>query len=378
MKRAVKYIRDHNSKIIKTWETKVRNEIKASNKSNPLALRNQLPHVLDNIAEILDRYNDFEEIKNNENFEEIIINSLEHGRHRASTSNYSVKEILEEYVAFHEVLTEVLRKNDAYTTEVGILLKYTLETAMINSASSFSESLNDMKEKLVGTLAHDIRNPLTSARLALDMLNPDDKKERVIQVKNVAIKSLNHSINLIEGLLDAITVKAGEGITLDFSESDLMKDIEWVLDEASLIFPNKFKLTTNSSIIIGIFDGAAMRRIIENLITNAVKYGEKDSEIEINVKDNEKDVSISVHNFGPPISENRMKNMFQFLNTADEDKSNGLKSWGMGLSLVKIVAEAHGGEVLVSSQKESGTIFKVRIEKFKNKPGKIKTQLNYN
>ncbi len=377
MKQAAKYIKDHNEEIINHWEEIVKQEIEASKNTHSLALRNQLPHVLKDIAEIMNRYNDFEEIRNNENFEEIISNSLDHGRHRATSSSYSVDQILQEFIVFHKVITEKLRENNSYTTEVGILLKYTLETAMVKSASSFNDSLQAMREKLIGTLAHDIRNPISTAYLALDMVNYEDGPERLDKITRISKQCLKNSIELIEGLLDAISLKAGDGITFNFEKCDIMKDLRWVYNECVEIFRNEIVLETDSDEIIGIFDGAAVRRIIENLMTNAIKYGAKDKPITMHIEDGGDYVSICVHNYGNPIPEEKQSNIFKFLNTSRQVNTGHLKSWGMGLSLVKIVAEAHGGKVLLKSNAEDGTSFIIFLDKKANKPGMVKSKLNF-
>lgn len=375
MKNAARYLRDHNEEIINDWEKTVKKEIPASRDTNSLALRNQLPHVLSDIAEIMERYNDFEEIKNNEKFEEIINNSIDHGRHRASSSKYDVGQILQELIVFHRVITEKLRQHNYYTTEVGILLKYTLETAMIKTADSFSSSLQAMREKLIGTLAHDIKNPISAAYLGINSLSYEDGPERFEKIKMMTIRSLKHSVTLIEGLLDTISLKAGDGITFNFEETDIMKDVTWVFNEASEIYSNDITLETTHKKIEGIFDGTAIRRILENLVTNAVKHGSRNTPVKIKVDHSEEMVKIRVYNEGKPIPEERQDDIFEFLHTKPQEKGE-LKSWGMGLSLVKIVAEAHGGQVAVESNDE-GTSFIFTLNKAHNRPGKFKSKLNF-
>ena len=360
-----------------SWEATVKKEISASRFTSTLALRNQLPHVLEDIVNIMNRYEDFEQIKQDENYEEIISNSIDHGRHRATSTHYTVQQVIKEYIVFHRILTEVLRTNDTYTAEVGILLKYTIETAMLNSANSFSDSLQEMREKLVGTLAHDMRNPLTAANLALDMMNCNDDKAGIDKLRKMAKRSLHKSMELIEGLLDAISVKAGEGITLNFKHTNILQDIQWVYKEAAEIYNNPIKLHYKKEEINGVFDGTAIRRILENLMTNAVKYGTPNAPITMEVVDLGKLLKISVHNLGVPIPKEKQEEIFEFLTTEQKIKNNGLKSWGMGLTLVKIVAEAHGGQVIVTSNEKEGTTFTITLDKFLNQPGKIRTELNY-
>lgn len=377
MVRASEIINKKQAEIMDVWQERVLKEIPAAKTSSNLALRNQLPNVLDDIADILKRHQGFLNIAKDEKYEEIIKNSLDHGRHRATTSNYTVKQILKEYVIFHRVLTELLLDNKVYNEEVGIILKYTLETAMLNSASSFNDSLQEMREKLIGTLAHDIRNPISTAYFALQIIDPNADEKRIEDLKKMGLRSLKKSLELVEGLLDAISVKAGEGITLNFEKIDLAKEVKWVANEASEIYTNEINFESNAEEILGIFDGTAIRRVVENLVTNAVKYGSRNSAVSIRLEDSPEEVFIKVHNFGKAISEENQTDIFKFLNRGKKPKDSTLESWGMGLTLVETVAIAHGGEVHLESTDEKGTTFAINLKKSANSPGKVRTQLNY-
>ncbi len=377
MKRAAEVLNSCVSEIMDTWENTVKDEISASSISSELALRNQLPHLLKDIASILDRYEGFSEVDKQEKFEEVVKNSMDHGRHRATSSHYTVEQIIREYIIFHRVLTDVLIQHEVYFREVGIILKYSLEMAMLNSARSFNDSLQEMREKLVGTLAHDIRNPISAAYFSLDVMEFADTKERFDSLKKMGINSLQKSLDLLEGLLDAISVKAGEGITLNFEEMDIAKEVKWVYNEASEIYNSTINYTCKSDKIIGVFDGTAIRRVTENLVTNAIKYGEREKPVSIIVEDLGENIVIKVHNFGNPIPKREQETIFKFLNRLQGSGSGDLQGWGMGLTLVKSVARAHGGKVELESDEEKGTTFSLFLDKHANKPGKIKTELNY-
>ncbi|TQI70320.1 hypothetical protein JM79_1230 [Gramella sp. Hel_I_59] len=377
MTAASQLITDKSSEIMDLWASRVKKNIPAANESSELALRNQLTNVLEDLADIMDRYDGKSDVDEYESYQEIIENSLEHGRHRATSSHYTIKQILEEYIIFHRVLTELLIEKDVYTKEVGIVLKYSIETAMFNSATSFSDSIQEMREKLIGTLAHDIRNPISSAYFALDIIRHNDDKDRLDNLKKMGLRSLNKAVELLEGLLDAIAVKAGEGISMNFEEIDILKEIRWVYNEAEEIYTNDFVFDSSVDEIKGVFDGTAIRRVIENLVTNAVKYGSRDTPITIRIEEDQDDVLIEVQNFGNPIAKQDQNDIFKFLNRGHENQNSTLDSWGMGLTLVKTVAQAHGGKVDVVSNEKEGTTFSIHLKKQANKPGKIRTELNY-
>ena len=377
MPAASEILKIHSSEIMNNWESRVREEIPASLISRDRALRKQLPYVLNDIAEIIDEYDDHLALENHKKYKKIIKKSFEYGKHRAVSSHYTLKQILKEYVIFHKVLTETLIENDVYSREVGITLKYTLETAMLTSASSYSDALQEMREKLVGSLAHDIRNPISAAYFALDIINANDDSHRINKLKRMGLRSLKKSLELVDGLLDAISVKAGEGLTLNFSQVDIVKEMRWVYKEAAEIYNNEIEFKSDEHEIVGVFDGTAIRRVVENLVTNAVKHGKRNSKIRMALENKKEEVVIKVHNIGDPIDESSQSKIFGFLNRGNNSTNTDLEGWGMGLTLVKSVAYAHGGKVNLESTKEKGTTFSISLKKRYNRPGKLRTQLDF-
>ncbi len=377
MRYAAKVIKDNRSRILDDWELRVKEEIPAAVISSDLVLRNQLSNVLEDITHIMNRYDGFLEVNEKDEYQEIIKDSLDHGRHRATASHLTVKQILKEYLIFHRILTGLLIDKQVYTKEVGNILKYALETAMLTSASAYNDSLQEMREKLIGTLAHDIRNPISAAYFALDVIKPEDDIERIENLKKMGLRSLKKSLDLVEGLLDAISVKAGEGLTLNFIETDVVKEVRWVYKEAREIYTHSFNFHCSEENIIGIFDPTAIRRVVENLVTNAVKHGSRDTPINISIETEAEYAVIKVKNWGKPIAKEDQLEIFNFLKKGINRQEFNGDGWGMGLTLIKSVAEAHGGEVVLESNLDHGTAFYVRLKRYAQKPGKVRTELKY-
>lgn len=378
MEKAVQVLRTHKDLILENWMRKVQEEVKAASNNNKMALRDHLPHLLEDILNIMQRYEDFDVLRQETTYREIFENSIEHGRHRATSTGYTVEQILREYILFHHTITDVLVEQEAYNDGVGVVLKFSIENAMLYSGGAFSESLQEMRQKLLGIVAHDIRNPISAAYLAVDFLKYDEGKERFEKLRKLAHSSLKRSMKLVEGLLDSITVEAGEGITLDFIEANIVENLRSVHAEAAEIYTNDIVLDCNKQEITGVFDTTMIRRVLENLISNAVKYGNRDSPVTVTVRDTKVHLVIGVHNFGKGIPPEKQEEIFQFLKTTQGSTgNNGLKSRGMGLSLVKAVALAHGGDVQLESNIETGTTFSIKVKKLSNKPGKVKAPMNY-
>jgi len=97
---------------------------------------------------------------------------------------------------------------------------------------------------------------------------------------------------------------------------------------------------------------ASLRRALENLIRNAVKYGRRDTPITVTIDRFDSQVLLSVHNMGVPIPPDQIAEHFLMFKRGGQEKVQG---WGLGLAYVKNVAEAHGGSINIDSAEETGT-----------------------
>ena len=234
-----------------------------------------------------------------------------------------------------------------------------------------------MRQKLMGVLAHDMRNPHAVVRVAMDVMEKESDPEKILKVKNMGRKSLDRALKLLENLLDTVSIKAGEGMVLNFRQVGLMEEITSLQQEAKEIYTNEFRLHPENDTLEGVFDGTMVRRALENLLGNAVKYGAWNAPITTTVEDLGSQVRIGVHNEGNPIPEEQQRQIFNFLSTSNGNGAEGSKSWGMGLPLVVAVARAHGGSLKVSSNKNDGTTFSLYLRKYHQEPGKKRVTLNF-
>jgi hypothetical protein len=370
-------LREHNREILEIWQKEVTQQVAAAKEANTIALYDHLPNIINDIADIMERKLETIHLHEDDKYLEILKNSQEHGRHRATTAHYTVEQVVHEYIIFHRTIAEFLKSKQGYNEEVSDVLKYVIETSILKSVGAFSRSIQEMQEKLVGTIAHDIRNPLAAAQLSLEMIKQDTEGKWAHKMRDAAERSVRKAISLIEGLMNGITVQAGQGMMLTFEEKNLLHDIKWIYEEAQEVYLNDILLQHKDRPIIGVYDGTAIRRLLENLIGNAVKYGSALLPITITVEDDEQQVSIKVHNHGNTISPEKQQHIFEFLGRENPEDEKA-HSWGMGLTLAQIVAEAHGGKVHLKSTEESGTTFTTTLLKKFNSPGKRRTLLDAN
>jgi signal transduction histidine kinase len=215
----------------------------------------------------------------------------------------------------------------------------------------------EVRDKFVSTLTHDLKTPLTAGRVAAQIILRSLNEKSVIErAAEKVIESIDRTDRMINDLLDANRIRAGQKLPIRVGPLNLRKLLTVTLKELILVHGERFVLNCSDD-IQGVWDGDGLRRVIENLAYNAIKYGFEDSPITIYVKTFDDKIQIIVHNFGEPISVAEQKTLFdQFRRTRVAENSDQ-KGWGIGLTLVRGLVEAHGGQVSVESKKETGTRF---------------------
>jgi len=221
----------------------------------------------------------------------------------------------------------------------------------------------NMRDTFVAAMTHDLRTPVTVAKMSAQMILKKFPENSDIQKHaSKIVDSSNRSEKMIQNLLDVNQIKSGNKLSVNPEVCDLNELINYVIHEVACIYGERFIYNVENSIQLKA-DKAATQRVVENLISNAAKYGDMTKPVEIFAAEKDNFIEIEVKNFGNPISEEDQKNIFNpFQRTIDAQQSNQ-KGWGLGLPLVKGLVEAHDGAILVSSSLSEGTSFRVLFPK---------------
>lgn len=170
---------------------------------------------------------------------------------------------------------------------------------------------------------------------------------------------MSRADEMIRDILDASRIKAEEKLPLEIEECDLNELALQTLEDLSTIHGKRFHLKEDGK-INGYWDKKAVRRMIENLVNNAIKYGSFKAPVTIRLSSINETVSICVHNEGNPISSEELSQIFEPFQRAKLVCSQQ-KGWGIGLTLVRGFSQAHGGNISVKSSPEEGTTFVITI-----------------
>ena len=213
-------------------------------------------------------------------------------------------------------------------------------------------------EQLIGIVSHDLRNPLSAILVGATLLETrqDLSQPRRAKLIGTVISSARAARRLIEDLLDFTMARLGRGLTVKRQRADLHALVARVVDNLSLAFPGR----TLQHAAVGAgdisVDGDRLSQLLGNLVGNAMAYGDVDKPVTVVSEVTETLVKVSVHNFGPPIPPEVLSNMFEPM-VRGQPADGATRSVGLGLYIVRAIAEAHGGEVRVTSTAETGTTF---------------------
>jgi signal transduction histidine kinase len=270
-------------------------------------------------------------------------------------------QMIAEYHILRQVICDVMEEDVPLTALEREVIVSSVEQAVNDAATQFGDTLKDLQEKISNTLAHDLRNPLTTAKFSIQMIlrDPSDVKG-IIEKSNRISLSLDRIDKMITALLDASRLKAGEYLPLEFKELSFDWLAREVAYELNINYNDRFSVESHGS-CVGKWNEDGLRRLLENLCTNAIKYGNQNSPIKISLEEDATSLTFNVHNDGEPIPKEEQANLFEKFKRARTSENK--IGWGLGLSVVKSMVDAHRGSVSLESHPDSGTVFKIKIPK---------------
>ena len=235
----------------------------------------------------------------------------------------------------------------------------------LNRANEHLKKLDELKSKFMSAASHELKTPLTSLKGYLEMvLNGeagfinDEQKEYLGYVK----ESTDRLYRLVKELLNISKIESGQA-KMERTLTDLR---ELVRKEALLFIPQAQEKNTEISDDIApdlnpvYCDPDKIREVLDNLISNAVKYTPVCGKIRVFSRNHADGVEIGVEDNGIGIRPEDQQRIFEpFQRIENGTEGDGEESTGLGLTLVKKIVEAHGGRIGVRSEAGRGTSFTI-------------------
>lgn len=352
-------LQQNTERIMRLWEERARAEISASMHHDSLILQNSLPQYLNFLVTELSTTIDRTPARINSDKVESDRIGKQHGRERAGYADYSITQLIFEYHILRQVVFQVLEEEAPLTPRERDIIISSVEQAVNDAATQFSQTLSEIQELFMVTLTHDLKNPLNVVRMGTQLvLRRFERGDSHFDVTARMIGALDRLDVMIQNLLDASRLRAGQSLNLKFEHCDLEQLIREVVEDLNFAYDERFVLVSDGTVTARC-SRKELRRVIENIATNAVKYGAPNTPITLTFQHTATKIRLTIHNEGQPISPEAQSILFQqFRRTKTAGEEQG---WGLGLFLAKNLIEAHHGIIEVESTEDTGTSFIITL-----------------
>lgn len=243
-------------------------------------------------------------------------------------------------------------------------------TAVILNDITEIRNLERMKTEFVAIAAHELRTPMTPIKGFIDMLALDEDDsftpEERREYYGIIQQNVDRLNRLINDLLNVTRIERGVALQLFWEEVDLCQLADAVFEvQRGMTNTERHKLIRDSSAehIFAVVGRDQIEQILQNLVSNAIKYSPEGGEVRIIIKDEGDTVLMGVSDQGTGIPESARAKLFKPYRRIHNPKTASVKGTGIGLFLVKNLVEAHHGSIWVESELGRGTTFWFRIPK---------------
>lgn len=239
-----------------------------------------------------------------------------------------------------------------------------MEAALAELAKSNEKlvHLNNEKNEFMGIAAHDLKNPLTIITFSADLLPSNTDPAQIKRIAKAISEASSRMRDLITNLLDANAIEQGL-FTSNIQCCDLNLLVAQCVENNE---PAAVKKQINicagySEKVLAKADRAATMQILENLLSNALKFSPPNTRIHVHTLPEKDHVAVTVRDEGPGISEADRAKLFKKFSRLTAQPTGGESSTGLGLSIVKRLAESMSGTILCQSELGSGAKFTLRL-----------------
>lgn len=229
--------------------------------------------------------------------------------------------------------------------------------------ADFCRSENSLK-KMLSNISHDIKTPMTVILGYLEILKMDSMKENEMLLK--VEQKTQQVMDLINQFFTLAKLEAGD-TDIEISKIDICESCrESVLDFYEVMTQKEFQVEAEipeeAVFVQGNKD--ALRRILFNIISNAVRYGSDGKYMGIFFRSDDKYVYVDVEDRGKGIDKAFAQNVFERLFTMEDSRNREIQGNGLGLTIAQNLARQMGGEIILDSEPNMKTTFTVKLRKF--------------
>lgn len=227
------------------------------------------------------------------------------------------------------------------------------------------QEMEKRKDEFISIASHELKTPLTSIKGYVQIIG-----RKLATSKNNELNSyihrmeiqINNMTNLVFELLDVTRITAGK-MRLSKIKFDLKKLMTDAISDMQITTGSEIIFSESHKQISVVADEERISQVINNFLSNAIKYSEKSKKIIVKIKDTNKAVIISVRDFGIGISKYEQSKIFERFYQVKKIKNMENPSFGIGLYIAATIIKQHKGRIWVESREKKGSTFYFSIPK---------------
>ena len=292
----------------------------------------------------------------------------EHGAGRAG-SGFTVAQMVAEYRALRasvlRLWTQAMGELTAVHLEDLTRFNEAIDQALAESVARFDQDVEHAKETFLAILGHDLRTPLGAIySSAAFMLETGELEEPHRTLTMRIAGSAKRTTTMVGDLLDFTRSRLGGGIPVVRVPMSLGKVVHDAVDEISAAHPScRIRIDARGE-QRGEWDAARLSQALGNLIGNAVQHGDDDGTVTVEVRGEDEQIAVVVHNDGA-ILPDQLDGLFNPMKATRSLRPASVEgpigSLGLGLYIAERIVRAHDGHIAVESSRERGTTFTVYL-----------------
>ncbi len=264
------------------------------------------------------------------------------------------------FTAEHLQLIEIVATQTAAILENWRLLSNARNSAEeLSAAYNELQALDQLRQELVDNVSHELRSPLSYVRAYVGLMSVGELGN-ISREQGEALKLIDRKTdNMLRLINDILEVEKIRPETLQLNVENIHQIVQQVYQSAKIAY-----MTRNVELILRCaeknielsVDALRIEQVLQNLISNAVKFSPSGGKVLIECIAGPDAIEISVSDEGEGIPADKLKRIFERFYRVPGIKQDGI---GIGLSIVKQIVEAHGGQIAVESAVSAGTTFSV-------------------
>jgi signal transduction histidine kinase len=242
---------------------------------------------------------------------------------------------------------------------VGVIGATTDITDQQRTQRQLTEEL-EFRERMMGIIGHDLRSPLNTVTMVADLLLRTPAQAQTCHDHLLRLRrAAGRMQEMIDTLLDFTRARFLGKVPIARVPADLGEILRAAVDEMRILWPDSTIEVEARGNAEGEWDPGRMSQTISNLVTNALSYGESGRSVRVSIEGGDTEVSLKVHNEGPPIAAQLVSEIFEPFRRGAPDRSP--RGLGLGLYIAQQIVHGHSGRIDVRSTAEEGTTFTLTL-----------------